>query len=146
MLREKGKKRKMGIAIKKLTHFFKLTHLPQGFLFIYLFLFFMRRGSGWKFWERYPKEKLERERERERREENFLPYRNFVFFFFFCVFQKKGGVYIVIERPSGGCLLQHAHIATCHHAAMWGVLHNSPHSVSCFLSKLSYFIFLSVLV
>ena len=73
----KRKKGKMGIAIKKLTHFLQLTHSPQGFLFIYLFLFFMKRGSGWKFWERFPKEKLERERERERRE-NFLPYRNFV--------------------------------------------------------------------
>ena len=51
-----------------------------------------------------------------------------------------------MEGPSGGCLLQHPHIATCHHAAIWGVLHNSPHSVSCFLSKLSHFIFFSVLV
>ena len=45
----KRKKGKMGIAIKKLTHFLQLTHSSQGFLFIYLFLFFMRRGSGWKF-------------------------------------------------------------------------------------------------
>lgn len=36
MLQEKGK-REMDIAIKKQTHFLQLTHLLQGFLFIYLF-------------------------------------------------------------------------------------------------------------
>ena len=70
----KRKKGKMGIAIKKLTHFLQLTHSSQGFLFIYLFLFFMRRGSGWKFWEMFPKEKLEREREREREREKRISY------------------------------------------------------------------------
>ena len=30
-------KREMGIAIKKLTHFLQLTHLPQGFVSFFLF-------------------------------------------------------------------------------------------------------------
>ena len=39
MLQEKVK-REMGIAIKKLTHFLQLTHLPQGFLFYFIFFLF----------------------------------------------------------------------------------------------------------
>ena len=69
---EKKEKRENGYSYKEANPFLTTYPLTPR-VFIYLFLFFMRRGSGWKFWERFPKEKLERERERK---ENFLPYRN----------------------------------------------------------------------
>ena len=46
---------------KEANSFLTTYPLTKGFFF-----FIMKRGNGWKFWERFPKEKLERKRERER--------------------------------------------------------------------------------
>ena len=52
-----------GFNYKEANSFLTTYPPTKGFFF---FFFNFKRGDGWKFWERFPKEKLERKRERDR--------------------------------------------------------------------------------
>lgn len=57
------------------------------------------------------------------------------------MFTKKNGVIYSRGEAMWGCWFNTFHIAAWCRAPMWGALHNTPHNVSSFLLKLSYFVF-----